>query len=107
MVAGLLFYPEKIFNVSLWRPTLKTLRSIKMADLVFELNDQFADCPLIRIQVEMLDFLTHDPVGHRVDVVTKNIAPYSIRFEERRSPTHKGVSDTKTLEIVGTEESFS
>jgi len=107
MVAGLLFYPEKILNVSLWRLTFKALRSIEMAELVFELTGQLTDCLLICAQVQMLDFLTHDPVGHGVNVVTNNIAPYTISFEERRSPTHKGVSNTKTLKVVGTEESFS
>jgi len=104
--ARLFFHPEKIFHLRLRRTALKTPSSIEMADLVFEPISQLAGSLLIRHQVQMFDLLTNDPVGHRVNVVTNDIASNPVSFDKRSSPAHEGVSNTNAFEIIGSKKGF-
>ena len=52
-----------------------------MPNLFLEPTGQFVGGVAIGFQVEVLDLLSNDPIGHRVNVVTDDVASYSISLE--------------------------
>jgi hypothetical protein len=58
------------------------------------------------LAVQFDQLLPHNPVGHRIDVNTDYVASQAVGFQQRCTPTHKGISDHEWAEIVALEESL-
>ena len=84
----------------------QAFRAVQVADILLQGAAKRSRRFAVRGQVEMLDFLPHDPVGHGIDIATHNIAPYAVCLHERRSATHEGISDTDPLKIMTVVEGF-
>jgi len=54
-------------------------------------------------EIKRGNLLTHDPVGHWVDVIADDIASKPIGFKERSATTHEWISNLKALEVIGLE----
>jgi len=90
-LAALSFHPEEVFHMSLWRCATGACRFVEMPDLIFEPSYEFAGGFAVGCQVKMLDLLPDNPIGHRIDIVSYDIASQPIRFNEWRSSTHERV----------------
>jgi hypothetical protein len=65
-----------------------------VTDLAFQaLNELRCPC-LVGFQVEPLDLLAHDPIGHRVDIETNDVTAKAVCLKEGGATSHEGVSDT-------------
>jgi hypothetical protein len=47
----------------------------------------------IDIDIKILDFLLHDPIGHRIDIEPDDVAAKAIGLQQGRSTPHEGISD--------------
>jgi hypothetical protein len=92
--------------MSLFRSAFEAAGTIEPANLIFQVFDQIITGSTIGIQVEMLYFLLYDPVRHRVDIVSDNIATETIGFEQWRASAHERIGYAEPSEIVGTVKRF-
>lgn len=60
------------------------------ADILFEFAAQEVGRSIISGQIKVLDFLLHDPVGHRIDIETDYVAADAVRFQERSAAPING-----------------
>ena len=81
-------------------------RAVKVANITLQFAAKCSRRFAVRVQIEVLDFLSHNPVGHGVDVTADNVATDPVCLHERCSATHKRVGDTKPSEIVTLIEGF-
>jgi hypothetical protein len=52
----------------------------------------------------VLDLLSNNPIGHRINIVTDDVASYSISLEQGRAASHKRVRDRNSPEIIFNKE---
>src|SRR6266446_3690609 len=52
----------------------------------------------------MIDFFSHDPGRHGIDVEPHHVTSNSVRLDQRDSATHERISNDLVLEIVSDEE---
>jgi hypothetical protein len=69
-------------------------------NLFLEPTGQFVGCFAIGFKVEVLDLLSNDPVGHRINIITDDVASYSISLEQGRAAPHKRVCDSSSPKII-------
>ena len=84
----------------------QTCRAVQVPDITLQFAAKCSRRFTIRIQIEVLDFLSHNPVGHGVDVTADNVATDPVCLHERCSAPHERVGDTKPFEIVTLIEGF-
>jgi hypothetical protein len=65
-----------------------------------ELVEKSARLLSICIYIKMLDFFTHNPGSHRIDVKAGDIASDPIGFNEGCAAAHKGISHFAVRKIV-------
>ncbi len=56
------------------------------------------------ININMFKLLTHDPIGHRVNIIASDIAADAIRFNKRCAASHKWIGYTDSVQIMWPEE---
>ena len=61
----------------------------------------------ICLEINMLDFFSHDPCGHRVNVEANDVAANSVRFNQGSATTYERISNNPVRKIVGAKEAFS
>jgi hypothetical protein len=49
----------------------------------------------------MLHLLTHNPVGHRVNVIADDVTPDPIGLQKRGAAPHERIAYPEALEVVG------
>jgi hypothetical protein len=57
-------------------------------------------CILVGNQVQVLDRLPHDPMGHGVDIATYDIAPKAVGLDQWRTASHEWVDNKEPLQII-------
>jgi hypothetical protein len=77
-----------------------------MTDFFFQVSHQALAAQTIRIQVEMLYLLPHDPIRHWIDILTNDITSETVGFEQRAASTHERIGYSEPLKIVCTIEGF-
>jgi hypothetical protein len=71
-----------------------------MSKLLLQLTTQGTGILNIPIQVEMLNFLLDDPVGHGVDVKADDVTAQPIRLYQRSAASHEGICDLNLFQII-------
>jgi hypothetical protein len=84
------FHPKKILYVGVFVSAVSAFCAVQLANVPFQLFPQEVGCFIIGGQIKMLDFLLHNPVGHRVDVETDGITADAVCFQEGRASPIKG-----------------
>src|SRR5580693_7444850 len=79
---------------------MQTLGLIEVPELLLELCHELNACSAVSRQINWGEFLSHDPARHRIDIEANNVAPDSVRFEQRRATTHKRVGDPLPTMVV-------
>jgi hypothetical protein len=102
--AGVDLDPQEILDVSLRALALRASRVIERSNLLREAPYQGLSGLPVRHEVQVLDLLADDPIGHRVDVVAYGIASQAIRFDKRRPAAHERVRHTDAFQAVGAEK---
>jgi len=87
--------------MGIFRAAFEAAGPIEAADFSMKLLDESLCALTIGIEIQVLDFLPHNPVGHGIDVVADHIAPEAIGFEQRGASPHEGIGDTQPRQIVG------
>jgi len=106
-LADNLFHPQEVLHVGFFTPAQTALCSIKVANLSLKLGAKQIRSLIISCKVKMLDFLLYDPVGHWVDVKTRNITTKAVRFQERGASTHEWVGDSAPHKLICLVESLA
>ena len=75
--------------------------AIQCADLLAQAPHHGLRRLAVGHEVQVLDLLPDDPVGHRVDVVAYGITAQPIRLDERGAAAHERVGDPNALQVVG------
>lgn len=73
-------YPEEVLDVSLFVSADGALCPVQEPDVFFEFVPQEIGRFIIGGQIKMLDFLFHDPIGHRIDVKPDHVETKTICF---------------------------
>ena len=73
-------YPQEVLDVSLFISADGAACPIQMPDIFSEFVPQEAGRFFVCGQVEVLDFLFHDPIRHRIDVDPNHVATKTICF---------------------------
>jgi len=76
------------------------LRAVQVADVLIQFSPQVVGRFIIGGQIEMFDFLLHNPVGHRIDVETDCVATDAVCFQEWRASPHEGVGDPDIRKVI-------
>ena len=100
MVAGLLFDPEEILDVSLRGAAFQTSGAVEGAYLRLQAEGKIFRRFSVLSQIEMLDFTAHNPVGHRIDVIASHIATNAVSLDERRAAPHEGIGNGNSFQVV-------
>jgi len=98
--AGLLFHPEEILDVRLLGAAFQTAGTVEWPDAFLQVMGELFRRGAIFGQVQVLDLPVHDPVCHRVDVVTGHVAAKTVRLDKRRAATHERIGDRDPLQVV-------
>jgi hypothetical protein len=88
------FDPEEIFDMGPGVPAFKTTGPIEVSDVLFQVPPQGVRLPTVGLEVDVLDLLLDDPVGHGIDIISDNIAPDAIGLNQRDPASHEGVGDS-------------
>ncbi len=80
---------------------MRAVGPVEIVDLHGQGRRQFCGGAVIGGQIEVGEFLPHDPGGHGVDVEPLAVAAQAVGLDQRRSAAHEGVSDLPTREGVG------
>ena len=107
LAAGNGFYPQKVFDVSIFIPAQIASSTVKKTDFLLHLHTQGVGRLEIRIQVEMFDLLFNDPIGHRVYIETGDVTPKPICLYEWRSTAHERIGNLDTFQMIGPIKAFA
>jgi hypothetical protein len=106
MAAGLFLDPKEILDMGLRGTAFQASGAVEGADLLFQTEYKPFCRFSIALQIEVLDLAVHDPVGHRIDVVARHVAPDAVGFDERRTTAHEGIGNGDPFQVVGGVENF-
>ncbi len=79
----------------------KAAGPVQMPYLLFQCMTQRVCRQNIFIEIEVFDFLPHDPICHGVDIKSGNVTSESVGFYERSATTHERVGDLEPFKVVG------
>jgi hypothetical protein len=54
-------------------------------------------------EIKVFNLLANDPISHRINVITDNLASEPIRFEQRCTSPHERIANSQAIEIIGLE----
>lgn len=100
-------HPQEVLYVGVFTSADYAFCPVKVADFLFKFGAQQISRLVIGCKVEVLDFLLHYPIGHRVDVETYHVATKTVRFQKRRASAHEGVGDPASSKVVGIIKRFT
>jgi hypothetical protein len=92
--------PEEVLDVRVWRRTPEATGTIQPADLLLQNTGNTRSGLLVGPKIEILYCLTHDPIGHGIDVEANDITSNPIGLNERRAASHEGIGNPDPLEIM-------
>ncbi len=93
-------HPKEILDVGVFSSTVDTLRSVKVSQFLRQGLSYRISGVGVAIDIEMVDFLFHDPVGHRIDIKPNHIASEAICLEQRCATPHKGICNFLIRKLV-------
>ena len=84
-------------------PGLWAIRLEQMPDLFSQVRPQRCRRFGVSCQIQILNFLPHNPPRHRIDVRRRDHAPEAICLHHRSSPSHERIEDVFVRKIVSVE----
>jgi len=85
--------PQEVLHGGVGPAAEEALCAVQMADLRFQIGTQAICCLAVLTQIQVLDFLTHDPIGHGIDVKPGHVTAHPVRLHQWRSSAHERVGD--------------
>jgi hypothetical protein len=96
----------------MWLIAPYAVRSIEGPYSLCQLCKQYFSFRAIRDEIKMFHLLTYNPVCHRVDIITDDIAAQAIGFKHGRTSPHEGIGHAPAgkavcLEVKVTKRTFT
>lgn len=101
-----LLHPEPVFDGYISIPVQKTIGNIQELELLAQRTQQSGRGLGVSLQIQVFDFLAHNPGGHRVDVKALYIASDAICFNHWGAAAHERISNALVREFVALEKNI-
>ena len=93
--------PQEILDVGVLSTSDKASRLVEVSYFLREASEQLARRLRVSLQIDLIDFFSHDPCRHRVDIRPDGVATDSVGFEHRRTAAHEWIGNRDAFEVVG------
>lgn len=93
-------HPEKIFNVRFRVAANFAASAVKVPQFTSQSLSERIGRRAIILKIQGFHLLTHNPVGHRIDIAAPDVCPHAVCLKQRGATPHEGIGNSFSSKIT-------